>query len=387
MEPEQESSAEVCLCMIVKDEAHVMKRCIESARPFIDAWCIVDTGSKDGTQEVIKACLSDMPGKLFERPWQDFAKNRTQALVLSKGFGRYALVIDADDVLVLEDVEKAKRHIQETQHGVYEMAVEYFSLRYKRPHVFDLRLPWRYSGVIHEYAECPGQTMFASEIPGVHYKVLGGGGRSKSNPGVSKAKKDIEVLRQALKNPSEAANHARYAFYLGQTHWDIGEWTESRAQYKRRTRMSGSIEEGFIARYRVAQCSEKLGDPPAKVMTEFLEAWESRPSRIEPLVTLAAYFRSKDRFEMAAMFARQACLAPFPEADRLFVDRRLYDVGRWDELSIACHYLGKVSEAQEAFLKIPPQVVVAEPRLIDNARFILGADWASRLGFASQVAG
>ena len=33
------------LCMIVKNEAHVIERCLASVLPLIDKWSIVDTGS------------------------------------------------------------------------------------------------------------------------------------------------------------------------------------------------------------------------------------------------------------------------------------------------------------------------------------------------------
>src|SRR4051794_3114791 len=63
----------VCLSMIVKNEAHVIRRCLDSVRSLIDYWIIVDTGSTDGTQDVIRAAMADRPGRLVERPWVDFA--------------------------------------------------------------------------------------------------------------------------------------------------------------------------------------------------------------------------------------------------------------------------------------------------------------------------
>ena len=61
----------VCLNMIVKDEAHVIGRCLATARPLIDAWVVSDTGSTDGTQALIRELLADLPGTLLERPWVD----------------------------------------------------------------------------------------------------------------------------------------------------------------------------------------------------------------------------------------------------------------------------------------------------------------------------
>ena len=44
----------VCLNMIVKNESKVVERCLDSVKSLIDYWVIVDTGSDDGTQKVIR---------------------------------------------------------------------------------------------------------------------------------------------------------------------------------------------------------------------------------------------------------------------------------------------------------------------------------------------
>ena len=55
----------ITLCMIVKDEARVIERCLASVLPLIDNWVIVDTGSTDGTQELIKYMLKDLVGLIL----------------------------------------------------------------------------------------------------------------------------------------------------------------------------------------------------------------------------------------------------------------------------------------------------------------------------------
>jgi hypothetical protein len=40
---------------------------------------IVDTGSTDGTQEIIREHMRDTLGELYERLWVDIARNRTEA--------------------------------------------------------------------------------------------------------------------------------------------------------------------------------------------------------------------------------------------------------------------------------------------------------------------
>ena len=68
-------------------------------RPIISHWVIVDTGSTDGTQDIICEHLRDLPGELHQRPWRDFAFNRSEALHLARQKSDYTLIIDADDTL------------------------------------------------------------------------------------------------------------------------------------------------------------------------------------------------------------------------------------------------------------------------------------------------
>lgn len=86
----------VCLLMIVRNESAVISRCLESVLPHIDSWCIVDTGSTDGTQGIIRRELSEIPGELHEREWVNFGHNRTEAFHLAPKSAWY-LLIDADE--------------------------------------------------------------------------------------------------------------------------------------------------------------------------------------------------------------------------------------------------------------------------------------------------
>ena len=50
------------LNMIVKNETAVILRCLKSVKPWIHSWAIVDTGSTDGTQQLIQDFMQDLPG-------------------------------------------------------------------------------------------------------------------------------------------------------------------------------------------------------------------------------------------------------------------------------------------------------------------------------------
>src|SRR5713226_9278206 len=95
------------LCMIVKDEAQVILRCLQSVRPLIDYALIVDTGSTDGAQPIVMQYLAQerLRGEVIEEPWRDFATNRSFALakLRERADIDYALMMDADDTLVFAD--------------------------------------------------------------------------------------------------------------------------------------------------------------------------------------------------------------------------------------------------------------------------------------------
>ena len=93
----------ISLCIIVKNESHVIERCLNSVKPLLDYVFIVDTGSTDNTIQIIENWLreNNLPGEVISEPWKNFAHNRSSALskLKDKIFIDYALMIDADEIL------------------------------------------------------------------------------------------------------------------------------------------------------------------------------------------------------------------------------------------------------------------------------------------------
>lgn len=92
----------ISCCMIVKNEDKNLPRCLESVRPYIDELAIVDTGSEDGTLDIIRKFDEDNPDikvRLKESPWQkNFSFHRNESIQLATG--HWLLFIDADEEIV-----------------------------------------------------------------------------------------------------------------------------------------------------------------------------------------------------------------------------------------------------------------------------------------------
>lgn len=123
--------ARICLTMIVKNEATIVERALRSVKPLVDCWSISDTGSTDGTQDIVRRVMGDLPGVLTEDAWVDFATNRNIALRNSLPFGEMAFTIDADDTIEFPASTSAKpwRFPTEFRAGVYNVVVVTQSLR------------------------------------------------------------------------------------------------------------------------------------------------------------------------------------------------------------------------------------------------------------------
>ena len=84
----------ITLCMIVKDEAHCINKCLESVKGLASEIIIVDTGSSDQTVEICE----NHGAKVYTYKWKNnFADARNYGLSLSTG--DWILWLDADEEL------------------------------------------------------------------------------------------------------------------------------------------------------------------------------------------------------------------------------------------------------------------------------------------------
>ena len=87
------------LCMIVRDEEHLLGACLDSVKDCVDNVVIVDTGSIDRTVEIAQAFNSQLPTQVHHFTWcDDFSAARNAALKYVTG--DWVLVLDADERLV-----------------------------------------------------------------------------------------------------------------------------------------------------------------------------------------------------------------------------------------------------------------------------------------------
>lgn len=324
----------ICLNMIVKDESAVIQRCLRSVKPYIDYWVIVDTGSTDGTQQLILEALKDVPGELHERPWVNFSHNRNEALQLSLGKGDYALFIDADETLAVE----ASFRWPHLDKEFYFSDVKTLSSQFQRVLLAKLCHPWRWEGALHE--------QIVSDEPCLGEKITGAAllasfldGRRSQDP--EKWKKDALVLeKQLIEDPDDV----RAMSFLAQTYYCAKEYDAALKWFRKRSQMGGSEEEVFWSLYSIGKIHELLRKPPEEVIASYVKAFEYRPSRAEPLFRLANFFFEQNQFFLGYAVAKQAVQLPMPD-DLVYIESPVYSFGARLCLANCAAAAGRLQEA------------------------------------------
>ena len=291
----------VTLCLIVKDESHIIKECLESMLPYIDRYDITDTGSTDGTPDLIKEFMDEhgVPGEVYLSDWKGFGKSRTEALKRCDGKADYIWMIDADDKVT----------------GTFKyppvMDADGYSLRLGRPdfswfrnQIFKTGIDWQYVGVLHEYAHCVSKPVEETRIVKwgeedragnyfVEARTLGA--RNVGIDPKEKYSKDAEVLLDALTNEESEyydPNNVRYQFYLAQSYFDSQQWDKAEEAYNKRVEMGG---------------------------------WEEE---------------MMEKPKQAYLYARMGAEINYPHQDILFIGKDVYDWKMLDEFGSVAFYVG-----------------------------------------------
>ena len=369
-------SASVTLCMIVKDETHIIKECLESMLPYIDRYDITDTGSTDNTPELIKEFMDEhnVPGEVYLSDWKGFGNSgdkigsRTESLRNCDGKADYAWVIDADDKMTGNFLYPEK------------MDADAYTLRigrgddftWWRNQIFKTNIGWYYVGILHEYANNP-----KPKEQHVIYKLNGNykieartmGARNIGITPVEKYTRDAEQLEEAMK---DEPNNSRYQFYLSQSYFDSQQYEKSLESYKKRASMGGWEEEVFYSMYRVAMIKALLNHPWEEIQQSFLDAYEFRPIRAEPLYQISRCYRQiHERPRLAYLYAKLAADIPYPKDDILFVQDDVYRYGILDELAATAYYAGKPHLGYSACKKLIDENLIPEiekPRMLENLK-------------------
>ena len=122
-EAQRKESGSLTICMIVKNEAALLLRCLQSIRSVADEIVVVDTGSTDATIDIAEQCGA----RVVKTQWKDdFSEARNVSL--RHATGSWILWLDADDLVPAHSlplIDTLKKQVADRVLG--------FTIRNERP--------------------------------------------------------------------------------------------------------------------------------------------------------------------------------------------------------------------------------------------------------------
>jgi glycosyltransferase involved in cell wall biosynthesis len=321
----------VCLSMIVKNEAHVIRRCLNSVRSLIDYWIIVDTGSTDGTQDVIRAAMADRPGRLVERPWVDFASNRTEALKLARPHADYTLIIDADDELLLPEGFV----LPKLSEAGYMFTIMDGKTKYFRIQLISNGFDWHYRGVVHEFLECAGHPY----TPMLPVSMRRGDDGARHRDEMSEYR-DLTSMEKALSVETDPFMVSRYTFYLARSYRDVGDVAKALEYYLKRADLGYWEEEVYLSLLNAGLMLETLGGREEEILAVYDRAISVCPARAEARHAASRYCRISGNFAAGYRYAEPGVPLPMP-SEGLSLNPWVYAYGLRDELAFHAYHTGQ----------------------------------------------
>ncbi|SHH97780.1 glycosyltransferase family 2 protein [Virgibacillus chiguensis] len=284
----------ISLCMIVKNEEEVLEQCLRSVESICDEIIILDTGSTDRTKEI----ALQFTNKVFDFEWvDDFSKARNKSF--SYATKDYILYLDADDVVLPEDLDKLKNLKKTELNDTIDAVSMYYhtsfdqqgnpTFKFRRNRLLKRSNHFKWFGAVHEYILVYGN-IYHSDIAITHRK-------EDKEIDLSTRDRNLKIYEKQLEKGVEFA--PRELFYYANELKDHQRFLEAINYYKKFLNSErGWIEDAIRACIYMADCYKALGEIDEET-TALLHTFKFDLPRPEVLCRLGDHFMNKNSFQKA----------------------------------------------------------------------------------------
>lgn len=327
--------ATISLCMIVKNEAQVLGRCLDSVAGAVDEIVVVDTGSTDATRDVA-ARYAD---RVYDFTWtDDFAAARNFAF--SKGSMDYLMWLDADDVLLPGDREglmELKRTlpadtdvVMMKYHTAFDEGGAPTFSYYRERLIRNVGRPlWQ--GAVHEVIAPFGKVAW-SDVAVSHRKQ--GPGDPDRNLRIYEAR----VAAGRALEPRERFYYARELCYHGR-------YADAARELRTFLEGGGWVENEIEACRFLASCRYALGDA-AGALRALLESFVYAEPRAETCCDLGRHFFDRGEWRIAAFWYELALRCERDDRSGAFVRPECYGYLPCIQLCVCYDRMGQREKAE-----------------------------------------
>lgn len=325
------------LCMIVKNEHDTLARCLDCAKQIADEIIIVDTGSTDDTKKIALKYTD----KVYDFEWvYDFAKARNFSF--SKATKDYIMWLDADDVILDEDIEKIKILKKILTPDIDMVMFKYNlnldengipALSFYRERIVKRSKGYKWVSPIHEVIPRSGKVLY-EDISITHKKL---------HP--SDSKRNITIFENMKKEGIKF--DARQTFYYARELMYAKRFEESINEYNTFLTLPDAwIENKISACLDLYSIYLNLGNE-SQALSCLFKSFEYDIPRAEVCCNIGVYFISKKLYSIAIFWLEQALSKKYDISSGGFFSKDYYDFIPYIELCVCHYYLGNTDLAIE----------------------------------------
>ena len=253
--------ASICLCMITKDEKQNIERCIQSVNSLVDEVVVADTGSTDGTVELVQR----LGGRIYDYPWDgSFANARNFAM--GKAESEWLLLLDADEALDKESIHTVREFVSTTTLDGAHFRIRNYTGSYA-PDNYSLHSGLRllrnsgqyyFRGAIHEQIVTESGENLSSRVATSDAVVHHYGYLTEIVLEKKKRQRNIPILEQQL---SDNPNEPFTLFNMGNEYLSMQNYQRALGYYESAMENLTNKNLAFVPHlyFRMISCHENLG--------------------------------------------------------------------------------------------------------------------------------
>jgi glycosyltransferase involved in cell wall biosynthesis len=265
------------LCMIVKDEEKVLKKCLDSVKDIVDEIFIIDTGSSDHTKEI----ASQYTNHIYDYTWNnDFAAARNESI--KNATGKWILVMDADEYVDPEEFKLLRQTLQNLDHtNPYCLAVSIYSFLGKHggaelpvERIFSNLPSISYIRPIHEKIVCSNKsiTYITSKFRIYHTGYL-----EETRNAKDKSNRNLSIFETMLKQKKPEPYDY---FTLANEYFSIKQFKKAHYYFERAYQRAKKNEiwfSFFMFQYIICLCEMDRFTDAFKLTNESIQKWGDYP--------------------------------------------------------------------------------------------------------------
>lgn len=338
------------VCIMVKNGGPTFERVLRENMHLADRWTILDTGSTDGTQGVVRRVLDGKRYLLAEEPFVNFRDSRNRCLDLAGDHCKFNLMLD-DTYIVRGDLRSFLHEVRGDEFATsFCLVIRSDDVEYQSNRITPSTSNLRYMYTIHEVIQTErNERPVLIPIEVAHVEDL----RSEYMEARTMARKryDLERLEEMIRDDPQ---NPRHLYYMAQTYSLLDDHEQAAEWFKRRfdSTLPGLAVERMDAGFEYARILnfKMEGVPWARVEGAYLEAYDCEPRRPDALYFIGIHYWLEDKQAGKALhYLERAFRLGYPTDTQfslkptmvfhflpLYLAEVCYDTGEWDLGMAAC---------------------------------------------------